>query len=375
MNRQFIMYKDAPVLEITEAYRCHIIDYDHLPIALRYHDVTYDDIMHGWTETRTMNIGKTNGKKILAACGISQNNPYLIAKACHFATLSDCYWIKEENETITWNEVSLFQNNYNEVLTNTALFGKEGTINFQRNHIHTPELGTQGFSAKAWIRENVDIYLYKIGKIEVAASQILETLKIDHVPYFLCTKEELQLHTDFEHLTKIEKAKENVVKSKCITTEIISIISWEDFAIYCEKHQKNPYEIMIKKWPKAFYEMQIADYILGNDDRHTANYGFFVNNETGKVIVPYPLMDHDHAFHEEELKSQTNDKEMTMKEAAYHALEHYSIDLEPLLKMKQPDTLKKEQWNAVLRRTELCITHQQHKPFLSPSLKEFEEER
>lgn len=27
-----------------------------------YPDVNYDDIMHGWTENRTMNIGRTNAK-------------------------------------------------------------------------------------------------------------------------------------------------------------------------------------------------------------------------------------------------------------------------------------------------------------------------
>ena len=63
MNKTYIMLKDIPVLEI-EDYRCKILNYELLPISLRYPDVNYDDVMHGWTENRTMNIGRTNAKKL-----------------------------------------------------------------------------------------------------------------------------------------------------------------------------------------------------------------------------------------------------------------------------------------------------------------------
>lgn len=55
------MLKDIPVLEIKD-YRSKILNYELLPISLRYPDVNYDDVMHGWTENRTMNIGRTNAK-------------------------------------------------------------------------------------------------------------------------------------------------------------------------------------------------------------------------------------------------------------------------------------------------------------------------
>ena len=46
MNKTYIMLKDVPVLEI-EDYRCKILNYELLPISLRYPDVNYDDVMHG----------------------------------------------------------------------------------------------------------------------------------------------------------------------------------------------------------------------------------------------------------------------------------------------------------------------------------------
>ena len=108
MEKTYIMLKEQPVLEIDN-YTCRILDYAHLPYSLRYRDVNYDDVMHGWTEARTMSIGKTNAKKLLAGLKISQSNPYLIARICHFASLTDCYWLKEETEDISWNDVNLFK--------------------------------------------------------------------------------------------------------------------------------------------------------------------------------------------------------------------------------------------------------------------------
>ena len=41
MNKTYIMLKDIPVLEI-EDYRCKILNYELLPISLRYPDVNYE---------------------------------------------------------------------------------------------------------------------------------------------------------------------------------------------------------------------------------------------------------------------------------------------------------------------------------------------
>ena len=182
MNKTYIMLKDIPVLEI-EDYRCKILNYELLPISLRYPDVNYDDVMHGWTENRTMNIGRTNAKKLLAGFRISQSNPYMIARLFHFASLSDCYWMKDVEETYTWEQVSLFENPLEKAVTSTALLGTNRTFHTLVQRIHTPEFTAQGMAAKAWIRETDGLYLYKVGKKELPASRILDALNIPHVSY------------------------------------------------------------------------------------------------------------------------------------------------------------------------------------------------
>ena len=350
MNKTYIMLKDIPVLEI-EDYRCTILNYELLPISLRYPDVNYDDVMHGWTENRTMNIGRTNAKKLLAGFRISQSNPYMIARLFHFASLSDCYWMKDAEETFTWEQVSLFENPWEKAVTSTALLGTNQTFRTLVQKIHTPEFTAQGMAAKAWIREADGLYLYKVGKKELPASGILDALHIPHVSYIEAENNSLEKIADRNHIEKIYKSGEKIVKCRIISSEETALVPWEDFQVYCSYHDKNEYD-MVKEMDAAnYYKMQIADYILGNEDRHGANFGFYMDNRSGKLQGLYPLMDHDHAFSEDEdIPSQTSEQDETLQQAAYKAMNHAEVSFDNVLAMKKPEDLGDTQWKAVLGR-------------------------
>lgn len=350
MNKTYIMLKDVPVLEI-EDYRCKILNYELLPISLRYPDVNYDDVMHGWTEKRTMNIGRTNAKKLLAGFRISQSNPYMIARLFHFASLSDCYWMKDAEETFTWEQVSLFENPWEKAVTSTALLGTNQTFRTLVQKVHTPEFTAQGMAAKAWIREADGLYLYKVGKKELPASGILDALHIPHVSYIEAENSSLEKIADRNHIEKIYKSGEKIVKCRIISSEETALVPWEDFQVYCSYHDKNEYD-MVKEMDAAnYYKMQIADYILGNEDRHGANFGFYMDNRSGKLQGLYPLMDHDHAFSEDgDILSQTSEQDETLQQAAYKAMNHAEVSFDNVLAMKKPEDLGDTQWKAVLGR-------------------------
>ena len=350
MNKTYIMLKDVPVLEI-EDYRCKILNYELLPISLRYPDVNYDDVMHGWTENRTMNIGRTNAKKLLAGFRISQSNPYMIARLFHFASLSDCYWMKDAEETFTWEQVSLFENPWEKAVTSTALLGTNQTFRTLVQKVHTPEFTAQGMAAKAWIREADGLYLYKVGKKELPASGILDALHIPHVSYIEAENSSLEKIADRNHIDKIYKSGEKIVKCRIISSEETALVPWEDFQVYCSYHDKNEYD-MVKEMDAAnYYKMQIADYILGNEDRHGANFGFYMDNRSGKLQGLYPLMDHDHAFSEDgDILSQTSEQDETLQQAAYKAMNHAEVSFDNVLSMKKPEDLGDTQWKEVLGR-------------------------
>ena len=342
---EFIMYKDQPVIEIDE-YVCRVLDYNHTPYPLRTADVTYDDIYHGWTETRVLNISKTNAKNILAGYGLSQSNKYVIAKKLHFATLTDCFWIKDANEDVTWKDVSLFRNPFDADVSSVALSG--GQMLFQQKLL-SPEISTLGMAAKAWIWEGDTLYLYKVAKRELAASMILDALGIDHVRYEEVSRNDLLSVTDISRLNKIADKNEKVVKCKCLTNENISLCTWEDFRVYQAYHDIDEFDAL-KPWMKQVHQMNVADYILGNSDRHEGNWGFLIDNETGEIAQFMPLMDHDHAFSNEELICQPFDGELSLEEAARKGMSETSVDVGAVLSMLKPDCITDEQWAGVTSR-------------------------
>lgn len=350
MNKTYIMLKDIPVLEI-ENYVCRILKLELLPVSLRYDGVSFDDVMHGWTENRTMNIWKTNAKKLLAGFRISQSNPYLIARLFHFASLSDCYWMKEEGENLTWDQVSLFQNPLEKAVSATALLGVNVSFGPLVQRIHTPELTVQGMAAKAWLREADGLYLYKVGKKELAASKILDALGIPHVVYQESEKARLLEIAGPSYLEQVYDRGEKVVRCKIISSEETALVPWEDFQVYCSYHNQNEYELIRKKDPVPYYSMQVADYILGNEDRHGANFGFFMDNHTGEIQGLYPLMDHDHAFSDDEnIPSQTSESDETLYQAAIQAMAHVDLDLDQVLLMDKPEEIEDKAWSGVLSR-------------------------
>ena len=351
MTAKLLMLKDHPVAEIV-GFNVQILDYAHLPYSLRREDLNFDHIFHGWTESRVLSLSRSNAKKILAGFRMRQNNAYEIAALMHFATLTDCYWIKDAGEAVEWKDVDLFSSSLSKEVADTALFGKNLLFT---GKIVTPESSTQGLAAKAWYKdENGQLFLYKIGRKELAAAEILQKLKISHVPYYDASGD-LQKMADAEHIAKIRDARESLVKAPIITNHDRSIVTWNDYCENCEANGIDEYRLVSRL--RLYHEMQVADYILGNSDRHGDNWGFFMDNDSGELRGLHPLFDHDHAFStEKDLISQTSREPMTLKDAAFHSLRLLKkLDLQNVLLMKKPDALTNAEWQGVQERVDDLI--------------------
>ena len=174
--------KDEPVLEI-DGYVCNILDEARLPFSLRHKNVSWEDVYFSWAAARVMNIGRTNAKEICAGLRISQSNPLAIGRLTRFASITDCYWIKDGDETLTWEDVNLFRNDLHRVVSSTSLLGVSNLFTWNTHMLHTPDTSLGGMSAKAVVRTNDGLFLYKVGKYEIPAHEILDTLGVRHVQY------------------------------------------------------------------------------------------------------------------------------------------------------------------------------------------------
>ena len=348
-----LLLKDQPVLEIYENGTCKILDFDCLPFALRKEKITFIDFME-WAANRTLSIGRSFAKEILNTLRLSQTNQYAVCKACRGLSLEDSYWIKEDEDESTWDEVNLFHNPLTLFITEVSLSGRN--LNYEvelhgKTNIHTPELTTLGASAKGWIRHEDGLYLHKVGKYEVPADEILSVLGIPHIGYKVSTLDEIDSYLNRERKEWIEGVGEKIVNSKLFTTEDISMVTFEEFAIFCRYYGLNPFEEAKKIDREAYLQMQIADYILNNNDRHEQNWGFLMENQTGKILGYCPLFDHDHSFVDyENVISQTTETRKSLKDAAVEAQEEVGLNLSGLFKMEKPELLSAKQWEAVLER-------------------------
>ena len=104
---------------------------------------------------------------------------------------------------------------------------------------------------------------------------------------------------------------------------------------------------------KAYLEMQVADYILNNNDRHEQNWGFLMENTSGKLVGYCPLFDHDHTFGDDRnVMSQTTDEIVSLYDSAVLAQKELRIDFSGLEGMQKPELLSEKQWEGVLERAE-----------------------
>lgn len=348
-----LMLKDCSILEITEDGAYKILDFERLPFALRRQNINLADFME-WASNRTLSIGRSYAKEILNRLRLSQSNRYSVCKACRGLSLEDSYWIRQEGDDKKWEEVNLFQNPLSLFITEISLSGRNTTFTAGaeiKKEIHTPELTTLGVSAKGWIRQEDGLHLHKVGKFEIPADEILSELGIEHIPYKISLESEIHSYLSEERKQWIEGIGEAVVNSRLFTTEDTAMVTFEEFKIFCEAYGLNPYKEAKKIDPAAYCKMQTADYILNNNDRHEQNWGFLMENASGKLIGYCPLFDHDHAFSDNpNILSQTTEEEMTLYEAALQARSELKIDLNMLEDMQCPNLLTEEQWQSVLER-------------------------
>ncbi len=348
-----LFLKDCPILNIQDNGICEVLDFDRLPFALRKENILFVDFME-WAASRTLSIDRSYAKEILNSVRLPQSNRYAVCKACRGLSLEDSYWIKEETDDKTWEEVNLFRNSLSLFITEISLSGRnvrykaEGKI---KESIHTPELTTLGTSAKGWIRGDGMLYLHKVGKYEIPADEILTALHIPHIGYSVSGDEILESYLSEERRQWLRGVGEEIVNAEIFTSEDQALVTFEEFKIFCEAYGLNAYEEAVKIDRPFYLKMQIADYILNNSDRHEQNWGFFMDNESGKLTGYCPLFDHDHAFADNrEVMSQTTEEYIPLYQAALEAQKELKLDLSGLDKMKRPKLLDEKQWEGVLER-------------------------
>lgn len=271
--------KDTKLLSFdmdTGYYEVHVPEL--LPYSMRK-TPNYRKFL-GWINQRHLPLDRANVKLLLNAMRLPQGDTFEVMLATKALSLNDCYWIASEGDK--WSEVNLYDNPFSEVLAGITLLADIKAITIQ-GQILTPETVGQGTYAKAWKREDGDLWLYKANynkresEAEYICHIIAEILGIGSVPY---------------ELVEVR----GVTCSRCpnISNKEVSIVPIYDF--YGGEYRDVFDWLGIVPDRDKFLEMLVFDGLVGNHDRHLRNWGVYVNAETTEVIGLHPLFDHNCAI-------------------------------------------------------------------------------
>ncbi|MDO4459732.1 MAG: HipA protein [Clostridia bacterium] len=205
-------------------------------------------------------------------------------RVTHALSLNDTIWIKEEGSALCWKDVSLYDNDFDEVISNTAFDGEVLSVSFSPT---SPEFGTDGSFAKCWIRENEEIKLVKRG------SSIFE---IEPVSEFLCCQlaqyivpEHVNYELDFYHGKLVSKCR---------------LFTDENHGFLCARkvfgHRPEVKELLdfysALGYEDYFRRMCVFDALTANTDRHWGNFGFIIDNHCFEILNPAPVFDNNMAL-------------------------------------------------------------------------------
>ena len=206
-------------------------------------------------------------------------------------SLSDQYWLKPINTSISYDDINFFDNDFDYTEFLEASLSKNSNSIVSASSLNTPNNTTDGMLRKAWIIENDTRYLLKSGYKnellqpfnEVLASEICDRLGFDHVKYTLDTY------------------KDTVVsKCPCFITKNTELITCHQIRNNMDRYDSTKdYEEYIKILEEhgivdartQMENMFILDFLIMNEDRHLNNFGIIRDVNTLKWLKCAPIFD------------------------------------------------------------------------------------
>lgn len=279
----YLMNKDTKLMKFSidgegVMEQCSVIEqYTNLPIW-------FPDI-DTWISKRSAAKYRKHVQSILDMMGGRTLSGFV--GLTHCLSLNDTLWIKSALENINWDNVSLYSNDFDEVVSKLSFDGN-GLCGMKFSTT-SPELTTDGAFDKCWVKED-DIYLIKAGSTgasnagrepysEVLASQVYTCLCENSVQYKLT-------HYDGRVVSKC----------KLFTAEEYGYKAAAIFNLVTPNISKLLNEFSKFGGENNFRRMIVADAVCINQDRHFGNFGFLVNNETFERVAMAPVFDYNLAM-------------------------------------------------------------------------------
>lgn len=244
----------------------------------------FDDI-NTWLDSRKSSKHNAHLQKIMRQMGCDDNEGFI--RTTHAATINDTFWIKSDRENLTWEQVSLYSNQFTEAISRLVF---EGVGLYVADFSSTsPELACEGSFRKCFRKEEQrgsfgsDIFIYKRGNeygaglepyCEMLASEIAAIISPEnYVPY-----RTVLLHGKLASKCNLFTSEQYGYAS---FSKLMKAKGLQDVFDYFESIGAS----------QAFREMLVVDALCFNQDRHAGNYGVLFNNDTLEITGMAPVFD------------------------------------------------------------------------------------
>lgn len=233
-----------------------------------------------WWKNNSIPAERDSIRKGLDCIGITDVEELKLLS--HGMSLLNDYWVKNEEETIAWEDINFWDN----------LFSKEiGEALFNHKPYHSghsiaasPDASLNGLLKKKWIILDGEYYLQKSGTgltkeevfHEVLGSELMNAAGIPNAQY--------KLHFDNREICCI---------SKCFTSKSIELVPFTQIIESVER-QVYPFEsemdhvkkileyYHVENYEEYLNSLLCIDYIMANTDRHYNNLALLYDQKTGK---------------------------------------------------------------------------------------------
>jgi len=278
-----LLNKDAPILCFScirnefEEVECRELEWLAETRPLAYHNLT------DFLSARQAPKHRKHIEELLKRYGCDDLEGFL--NVTHALSLNDTYWVKRVDSPLAWEAISLYHNEFDELVSNAAFDGRFSSTSLSTT---SPEFGTDGQFAKCWAREDGQIMLYKSGSTtfeieplsEYLSCQIAERLYLSYVPYEL----------DFYHEKLISKCR-------LFTDEATGLVKAYDVLPKGDRTAAAMLNYFSSIGSEdAFRRMCVLDALILNTDRHLGNFGVLADNDTQRVLQMAPIYDNNRSL-------------------------------------------------------------------------------
>ena len=246
------------------------------------------DNINSWIANRKGSKHNKYIKTIMEEIGCESDESYI--QLTHGASINDTFWVRSESESVSWEDVSLYCNEFSEMVSKLAFEGV-GLCDMNNFPSTSPELSCEGSFRKCFRKEQTtgqfdsDIFIYKRGgELSERKEPYCEALtsEIAHI---------ISPHNSVLYETSILHGK---LASRCnlFTDEKYGFVSYAKIRENKYSTLKDAIEYFTSIGSEQeFRELLVIDALCFNTDRHSGNYGVLFDNDTLTPLSLAPVFD------------------------------------------------------------------------------------